>query len=100
MLNSPFVTFNVLQYKRKTPAIRNRSKTRKEAKEKAKARGGDKNKEPIGPEAHEKDGNRPHYHPNVPDNDPRRHDHYYFPKRFYKGFFESIILLLILGREE
>jgi hypothetical protein len=56
--------------------IRDMSNTRKEAREKAKQKS-DKDKKPIGPEKH-KDG-FPHYHPNVPDNDPKRHDHYNFP---------------------
>ena len=91
MLNSPFVTFNVLQYQRKTPAIRNRSKTRKEAKEKARRRGD--GAEPEGPH---KDENGAHYHPGVKDTDPRHHDHFYFPNRMFIFF----LLFLDMSREE
>jgi len=73
-------------YGRKRPAIRDRSNTRKEAREKARLRG--KGKPPIGPERHN-DG-RPHFHPNVPNNHPFRHDHFYFPP----GQFAFIPILL------
>ena len=91
MLNSPFVMFNILQYQRKTPAIRNRSKTRKEAKEKARRRGD--GAEPIGPH---KDERGVHYHPGVKDTDPRHHDHFYFPNRMFIFF----LLFLDMSREE
>jgi RHS repeat-associated protein len=66
----------------KRTAKRIMSRSRKEAYEKAKRAG--KNKEPI---HHPNDLNRPHYHPDVSNrysktpNQPNKHDHYYYPKR-------------------
>jgi hypothetical protein len=61
------------------PGFRVPSNTRKEAEERARQAGG--GKPPIGPEKHDK--YPPHYHPGVPNKDPRRHDHYTFPRRYF-----------------
>jgi hypothetical protein len=59
------------------PAKRDYSPTRKEAFDKAKQAG--HKLAPRGPEDH---GHGPHFHPNVKDA-LKKHDHYYFPKRFH-----------------
>ena len=66
------------------PADRDRSRSKKEAREKAEKAG--KGADPIHhPNGHPGDP-RPHYHPNVPENGkntphaPNKHDHYYYPQ--------------------
>jgi hypothetical protein len=59
------------------PAKRDRSNTRKEAEEKARRAGN--GRPPRGPEDH---GHGPHFHPDT-DKPGKKHDHYYFPKRFF-----------------
>jgi hypothetical protein len=58
-------------------AKRDVSNTRKEAEEKARIAG--HGKPSRGPEKHN-DGKPPHFHPNLPKDNPKSHDHYYFPK--------------------
>ncbi|GJL80244.1 MAG: hypothetical protein NPINA01_32330 [Nitrospinaceae bacterium] len=58
--------------------LRVNKSTRKAAEQRARMEG--KGKKPIN-HANPANGDRPHFHPNVPKNHPKRHDHYYYPKR-------------------
>jgi len=69
----------VMEYQRRRPAVRDRSNTRRAAREKAQRRGG--GRPPRGPHKH--DDLPPHFHPDVPKDHPFRHDHYYFPDKFF-----------------
>lgn len=80
------------KYKRKQNSAKVKAKSKKDAYEKAKKRGG--GREPIHHKAgYDRKGiwRKRHYHPGLPEGHPHKHDHYYYSILLIFKWFEEMI---------